>query len=167
MAYLVNIENTGLSSDAQVRRLAEILQAAGHDVRFTRDLGLVNPSSSCPCSDAEWEDALIAASEPETGTYYVEMGDVAGEYIATSEAGALDAIARDAGYASWAEAESQGLASGALVIKIDTAAICKAAPSVVFQDPYGDGIAVMGGKSYATWQELARSFGRNCWDFKA
>lgn len=63
MTYQINIENTGLATDEQAREMARILAEAGHDVAFTRSFGLVNPSESCPCSDAEWEAALIAADK--------------------------------------------------------------------------------------------------------
>jgi hypothetical protein len=59
--YRINTENTGLDTDAKARRMAEILASAGYDVEFTRDFGLVNPTASCPCTDAEWEAALIQA----------------------------------------------------------------------------------------------------------
>jgi len=61
MTYFINIENTGLANDEQAREVARVLSGAGYDVEFTRNFGLVNPSESCPCSDAEWEAALIAA----------------------------------------------------------------------------------------------------------
>lgn len=61
MTYQINIENTGLATDDQAREVARILAAAGYDVAFTRNFGSVNPSESCPCSDTEWEAALIAA----------------------------------------------------------------------------------------------------------
>lgn len=63
MTYQINIENTGLATDDQAREVARILAAAGYDVAFTSNFGLVNPSESCPCSAAEWEAALIAADE--------------------------------------------------------------------------------------------------------
>lgn len=61
MTYFINIENTGLANDEQAREMARILSDAGHDVEFTRNLGLVNPHEVCPCSASEWEAALIAA----------------------------------------------------------------------------------------------------------
>lgn len=63
MTYMINIENTGLATDEQAAEVARILEAKGYDVSFTRNFGLVNPSESCPCTDAEWEDALIAADK--------------------------------------------------------------------------------------------------------
>ena len=65
--YKVNIENTGLATDEQAAEFARILQAAGHDVEFTRTLGYVNTSFDTDAdrtwSDAEWEAALIAADQ--------------------------------------------------------------------------------------------------------
>lgn len=99
-------------------------------------------------------------------TYYIEMGEISGEYVADDENGARDAFAQDAGYSSWQDAADQGLAGGELVIEINTEALVAAAPAAVFQDSYGSGVALMGGRSFSTWHELAQSFGRNVWDFQ-
>ena len=58
MTYYVNTQNTGLENNAQVLILADILQNKGYDVRFTNNWGLVNPSESCPVSDADWDEAI-------------------------------------------------------------------------------------------------------------
>lgn len=63
MTYLINIENTGLATDEQAREVARILKSAGHDVAFSANFGAINPSESCPCTDAEWEAALEAADK--------------------------------------------------------------------------------------------------------
>ena len=63
MTYMINVENTGLATDKQAAEVARILEANGYDVTFTRSFGLVNQSESCPCTGAEWEDALIAADK--------------------------------------------------------------------------------------------------------
>jgi len=63
MTYQINTENTGLATDAQAKEVARILSEKGYDVAFTRDFGLVNPTENCPCPDAEWEAALIAADQ--------------------------------------------------------------------------------------------------------
>ena len=42
---------------------SQLLAAKGYDVEFTRNFGMVNQSESCPCTDAEWEDALIEADK--------------------------------------------------------------------------------------------------------
>lgn len=62
MTYQVNMENTGLATDDQAAEVARILQSKGYDVVFTRNFGHVNSGESCPCTDAEWEAALIAAA---------------------------------------------------------------------------------------------------------
>lgn len=63
--YKINTENTGLATDEQAQEVARILSAAGHNVEYTRDCGSVNPGFNTDedrtWSDAEWEDALIAA----------------------------------------------------------------------------------------------------------
>ena len=63
MTYLINTENTGLTTNEQAAEVARILAAAGHDVAFTRDFGLINFTEECPCSTTEWENALIAADK--------------------------------------------------------------------------------------------------------
>jgi hypothetical protein len=63
MTYLINIENTGLTTDEQAREVARILKAAGYDVAFTANFGAINPSESCPCSASEWEAAVEAADK--------------------------------------------------------------------------------------------------------
>lgn len=63
MTYQINVENTGLTTNEQAAEVARILASKGYDVAFTRNSGMVNPSESCPCTDAEWEDALIAADK--------------------------------------------------------------------------------------------------------
>lgn len=63
MTYYVNVENTGLATDEQAQEVARILADTGYNVEFTRHFGLVNPTESCPCSDSEWEEALIAADK--------------------------------------------------------------------------------------------------------
>lgn len=62
MPYLINIENTGLATDEQAAEVARILEAKGYDVAFTHTLGSVN-REICPCTDAEWEAAVIAADK--------------------------------------------------------------------------------------------------------
>lgn len=59
--YLINTENTGLDTDAQVKRMAELMQADGHDVAFTANFGLVNPSTECPVGDKAWAEYLERA----------------------------------------------------------------------------------------------------------
>ena len=63
MTYQINIENTGLATDEQAAEVARILAEQGYDVAFTRTLGMVNFSESCPCTESEWEAALIAADK--------------------------------------------------------------------------------------------------------
>ena len=91
-----------------------------------------------------------------------------GEYHAESAAQALDAYARDAGYDSYAEVVAQ-FGDDAQAFEIDVDALCAAVEEVtgvtVFQDSYGNGVALVGGKSYATHKELAESIGRDISEF--
>ncbi|HBI70707.1 MAG TPA: hypothetical protein DDZ22_17385 [Massilia sp.] len=65
--YKINTENTGLATDEQAKEAARILSAAGHDVEFTRDFGLVNSGFDSDedrtWTDSEWEAAIAAADE--------------------------------------------------------------------------------------------------------
>lgn len=69
MTYKLNLENTGLETDAQVRRMAELMQADGHDVEYTGDIGAIQAidengdAITCPVSDQEWFRYLDAACE--------------------------------------------------------------------------------------------------------
>ena len=92
-----------------------------------------------------------------------------GEYTADGAADALDKYARDAGYTDYADASAQ-VRDDAQAVEIDTDALCNAVTEKtgfnVFQDSYGNGIALVNGTSYASYQELANSIGMNSWDFK-
>jgi len=97
-------------------------------------------------------------------------GSDMGCYVADTAAQALDAYARDAGYSDYADAVAQ-FGDNATAIEIDTAALCAAVSEAtghaVFQDSYGNGVALVDNCSYDNWQQLAETIGKNCWDFKA
>jgi hypothetical protein len=96
-----------------------------------------------------------------------------GEYRAETEEQARDMYADDLGYGTWAEMFAEehlkGTESGIDVLEIDTKALCAAVTDatghLVFEDSYGDGVALVNNVSYATYQDLAESIGKNCWDF--
>lgn len=98
-------------------------------------------------------------------------GNDVGEYIADTEALALDAYARDAGYDDWADVVAQFGSEGVTAVQIDADALCAAVQStsghLVFEDAYGNGVALVDQVSYATYQELAQLIDKNVWDFKA
>ena len=91
-----------------------------------------------------------------------------GEYRADSAEQALEAYAKDAGYASYADAAEQ-FGDDAEAFEIDTEALCAAVETAtghsVFQDSYGNGVALVDGKSYATHKDLAQSIGRDISEF--
>lgn len=93
-----------------------------------------------------------------------------GEYHADSAEQALNAYARDAGYKDYADAVAQ-FGDDAEAHQIDVDALCDAVTQAtghnVFQDSYGNGIALVDGKSYATHQEMAASIGRDITEFFA
>ena len=93
-----------------------------------------------------------------------------GEYVAEDQAAALNAYAKDAGYASYADVCAE-FGDDATATEINTDALCQAVEKetghAVFQDAYGNGVALVNGTSYATHQELANSINKNVWDFSA
>jgi hypothetical protein len=97
-----------------------------------------------------------------------------GEYRGEDEEAALDAYARDAGYADFADLLENVPGSNREEVEafeIDTdklvAAVESAAGEAVFEDSYGDGIALVKGESYTTHRELADAFGLDIDDFHA
>ena len=104
-------------------------------------------------------------------TFAIEAnGTDMGEYTASDAAAALDAYARDAGYADYADATAQ-FGDDAIATEIDTDALCqaveKATGHAVFQDSYGGGVALVNNTSFPTYQALAESIGVDCCEFRA
>lgn len=68
MTYYINLENTGLDTDTQVKRMAEIMQNDGHDVEYTHNFGAIQKHGengdviSCPVNDQEWMRYLELAA---------------------------------------------------------------------------------------------------------
>ncbi|MDY0105321.1 MAG: DUF2525 domain-containing protein [Giesbergeria sp.] len=91
-----------------------------------------------------------------------------GEYRAEDASQALDAYAKEAGYADYADVVAQ-FGDDAEAFEIDTDALCAAVEAetgkTVFQDTYGSGVALVDGESFATHKELAESIGRDISDF--
>lgn len=93
-----------------------------------------------------------------------------GEYSEDTASEALDAYAMDAGYKDYADVVEH-FGDDATAVQIDVGALVAAVEEstgfTVFQDSYGDGVALVNDVSYPTHQALAKSIGKNCWDFKA
>lgn len=97
-----------------------------------------------------------------------------GEYEGADENAAIDAYARDAGYADFAdllenvpgstreEVEAFEIDTENLVAQVESAA-----GEAVFQDSCGSGIALVKGESYATYRELANAFNLDIDSFHA
>jgi hypothetical protein len=97
-----------------------------------------------------------------------------GEYKGADADAAIDSYARDAGYEDFADllGRVEGSSRGELeVFEIDTDklidAVTNVAGEAVFQDSYGDGVALVKNVSYATYRELADAFGLDIDDFRA
>lgn len=102
--------------------------------------------------------------------FYIEAGEIQTEYRGENATQALNAYARDAGYSDYDDLVSE-FGPVDLCIKLDIQALCTAvgekAGVPVFEDSYGNGVALVGDKSYSSYQELAAAHGLNCWDYKA
>jgi len=91
-------------------------------------------------------------------------GNLMGEYKADNEAGAIDACCVDPGYDDLADslAVTGGSADEFQSFEIDTDALLSAVEAAagvsVFQDSYGNGVALVQGTSYSTYRELADAF---------
>lgn len=98
----------------------------------------------------------------------VANGSMMGEYHAESAADALDAYARDASYADYADVVSQ-FGDEATARRIDDGALCvsvaKVTGHLVYQDGYGGGVALIDGVSYPDYESVARLIGRDITDF--
>ena len=101
-------------------------------------------------------------------------GNLIGEYKGADENAAIDAYARDAGYDDFADLLANVPGSTreeveAFEIDADklVSAVEEAAGETVFQDSYGNGIALVKGESYATYRELAEAFGLDIDTFHA
>ena len=100
-------------------------------------------------------------------------GTLMGEYKGADEDVAIDAYAKDAGYKDFSDAIKQvgGSKDELDVFEIDVdklvAAVEAAAGESVFQDSYGDGVAMVKNVSYDTYRELANAFDLDLGDFRA
>lgn len=67
-SYKLNLENTGLDNDDQVRAMADAMIADGHAVEFTRDFGAVQGHDdngdviACPVDEQTWMRYLEIAA---------------------------------------------------------------------------------------------------------
>lgn len=112
-------------------------------------------------------DASGSRQETEmTKTFEITAnGTLMGEYKGADENAAIDAYARDAGYDDFSDllGRVDGSSRDELgVFQIDTdkllAAVESAAGVSVFQDSYGDGVAVVNQTSYPTYRDLSAAF---------
>ena len=101
-------------------------------------------------------------------------GTMMGEYKGADESAAIDAYARDAGYDDFADllANVPGSTREEVeAFEIDTDKLADAvqpkAGESVFQDSYGNGVALVKGESYTTHRELADAFGLDIDNFHA
>ncbi len=110
-----------------------------------------------------------------TKTFEIEVNyTLVGEYAGADENAAIDAYARNAGYDDFADLlanEPDSTREEVEAFEIDTdklvAAVESAAGEAVFEDSYGNGIALVKGNSYATYRELADAFGLDINNFHA
>ena len=60
--YQIALDNTGLETEEQVARMAELMAERGYDVKAVHNCSSWNKGGSCPCSDDEWLGLLELAS---------------------------------------------------------------------------------------------------------
>lgn len=95
------------------------------------------------------------------GVFLIAANDVAmGEYQGDTAQDALDNYARDAGYRDYTEVESElGKTDAVVVVEVDIdrllAAVGEKLSKPIFQDAYGDGVALVDNVSIKTYAELA------------
>jgi hypothetical protein len=105
--------------------------------------------------------------------FFIEAGAAQGEYKGATAAEALEAFAQDAGYSSYMQMTGKApeVSDVDACIELDTDALCSAvsdkAGVPVFADSYGSGVALVGDKSFQSYQDLAEAFDLRCWDFRA
>jgi hypothetical protein len=102
-------------------------------------------------------------------TFFVEAnGTPMGEYVADSASEALDLYARGAGYPSYADV-AELFGDDATASRVDTVALAldveNALNTRVFQDHYGDGVALVFNASVATFDDLAKFVDKRVWDY--
>ena len=91
-----------------------------------------------------------------------------GEHQGESESATLDSYAQAAGYPDFSElldSVPNSTRDEIDVFEIDTQRLIDAIPKAVYQDAYGDGVALVDGVSFATYHELAHFFGMKLEDF--
>jgi hypothetical protein len=101
-------------------------------------------------------------------TFFIEANGPMGEYVADSASEALDLYARKAGYRDYADVVAQ-FGDDAKASRVDTVALAldveNALNTRVFQDHYGDGVALVFNASVATFDDLAQLIDKRVWDY--
>ena len=60
--YQIALDNTGLETEEQVTRMAELMAERGYDVKAVHHCSSWNKGGGCPCPDDEWLELLELAS---------------------------------------------------------------------------------------------------------
>ena len=60
--YQIALDNTGLETEEQVARMAELMTERGYDVKAVHRCSSANWHVECPCRDEEWMELLELAS---------------------------------------------------------------------------------------------------------
>lgn len=126
--------------------MRDALIAAGYDGQSVGDV-----------PETRWLELMNAACVTTMRTYIICAGDIVSEYRATSADEALEQYARDAGMSDYRELVSEWGSVDSVDV-LDTDAIVKALPHAVFDDAYGDGIALIDGRSYASWRDVCEQY---------
>ena len=60
--YQIALDNTGLETEEQVARMAELMAVRGYDLNAVHHFSSWNDGGSCPCSDGEGMELLELVS---------------------------------------------------------------------------------------------------------
>ena len=102
-------------------------------------------------------------------TFFIEAnGTTMGEFVADNAGEALDLYAQESGYRDYADVVAQ-FGDDAKASRIDTVGLAQdvenALNTRVFQDSYGDGVALVHNASVATYDALAQMIDKRVWDY--
>lgn len=139
-----------LGNDATIEdatRMRDALIAAGYDGQSVSDV-----------PETRWLELMNAACVPTMRTYVVCAGTFVSEYRATSADEALEQYARDIGMSDYRDLVREWGEYGRGVYVLNTDAIVKALPHASFDDAYGGGVALIDGRSYASWRDVCAQY---------
>lgn len=107
--------------------------------------------------ETRWLEMMNGACVPMMRTYIICAGDIVSEYRAESAEQALDTYARDAGMSDYRDLASEWGPVDSVDV-LNTTSLVSALPHAAFDDAYGDGVALIDGRSYASWRDVCEQY---------